>query len=103
MDENEWNLLDPKALSVIRLTMSKFIAFNIKNKNTMASLMVALTSMYKQPSTTNKVNLIKKSFKLKILENGNLKQHLNEFNGIMNQNLVDIKFDDEIPTLLILG
>ena len=97
MDENELNLLDRKALGTSRLTLSKSVAFNIKNKNTIVSLMVALTSMYEQPSTTNKVYLIKKLFNLKMPENGNFKQHLNEFNKIMDPlNSVNIKFDDEI-------
>ena len=30
MDENEWNLLNRKAFGVIKLTLSKSIAFNIK-------------------------------------------------------------------------
>ena len=52
----------------------------------------------------NKARPIKKSFKLKMFENKNFKQHLNEFNKIMDQlNLVDIKFDDEVQALLILS
>ena len=97
MDENELNLVDRKALGTIRLTLSKSVAFNIKNKNTIVSLMVALTSMYEQPSAINKVYLIKKLFNLKMPANRNFKQHLNEFNKIMDPlNSVNIKFDDEI-------
>lgn len=73
MGEKEWNLLDRKAFGAIRLTLSELIAINIKNKNTMTSLIVVLTSMYKQSFVTNKVNLIKKLFNLKILENNNFK------------------------------
>ena len=62
------------------------------------------TSMYKQPSKANKVHLIKKLFNSKIIEKWNFKPHLNEFNEISDQlNLVDIKFDDKIEALLILG
>lgn len=53
--------------------------------------------MYEQPSAVNMVHLIKNLFNLKMFENENFKQQLNEFNKIMNQlNSVDIKFDDEI-------
>ena len=97
MDENELNLLDRKALGTIRLTLSKSVAFNIKNKNTIVFLMVALTSMYEQPSAANKVYLIKKLFNLKMPENRNFMQHLNGFNKIMDPlNSVNIKLDDEI-------
>lgn len=103
MDEKEWNFLDCKVLDVIRLALSKLVAFNIKNKNTTTSLMVAVTSMYKQPFAANKVHQIKRLFNLKIPKNENSKQYLNEFNEIMNQlNSIDIKFDDEIQAPLIL-
>lgn len=46
MDEKEWVLLDHKVLGVIRLTLLKLVAFNIKNKNITMSLMIALPSLY---------------------------------------------------------
>lgn len=73
MDGKEWNLLDRKAIGAIRLIQLKLVAFNIKNKNTIASLMAALTNMYKQPSTTNKVHPIKQLFNLKMPKNENFR------------------------------
>ena len=73
MGEKEWNLLDCKAFGAIRLTLSELIAINMKNNNTVSSLIVVLTSLYKQSFVINKVNLIKKLFNLKILENNNFK------------------------------
>ena len=46
MDEKEWVLFDCKALGVIKLTLLKLIAFNIKNQNTKTSFIICLTSMY---------------------------------------------------------
>src|SRR4029450_10945317 len=54
--DSEWKILDRKALGTIRLSLSKSVAFTIKNEKTTASLMSALSKMYEQPSAANKVN-----------------------------------------------
>jgi hypothetical protein len=66
-------------------------------------LMAALSSMYKKPSTKNKVHLMKKIFNLKMAEETSVAHHLNEFNTITNQlSSVEIDFDDEIHALIVL-
>ncbi|MFV0960681.1 hypothetical protein QML37_30010 [Klebsiella pneumoniae] len=55
MAEDEWQLLDRQALGVIRLTLSRNVAFNIANEKTTADLMAALSNMYEQPSASNNV------------------------------------------------
>ncbi|XP_022889192.1 uncharacterized protein LOC111404645 [Olea europaea var. sylvestris] len=104
MTNDEWELLDRKALDTIRLTLSNSVAFNIKNEKTTTSLMAALSSMYKQPSTANKVHLIKKLFTMKMTEGERFGEHLNEFNEMTDQlNMAEITFSDEVRALLILG
>jgi hypothetical protein len=104
MKDEEWKLLDRKALGVIRRSLSKSVVFKIMNEDTVASLMTALSDMYEQPSVENKVHLIKKLFYLKMHENGNFKEHLNAFNETTYQlNAIDIKFDDEVQAILILS
>ena len=46
MKDSDWQLLDRKALGTVRLTLSKYVAFNIKNEKTTASLMAFLPRMY---------------------------------------------------------
>ena len=48
--EDDWNLLDRQALGVIRLTLSRNVAFNIVKEKTTAGLMAALSSMYEMRS-----------------------------------------------------
>jgi hypothetical protein len=84
MYDNEWALLDRKALAVIRLSLSKSVAHNFVKENTTAGLMAALSNMYEKPSANNKVHLVKKLFNLKMAEGASVARHLNEFNTITN-------------------
>ena len=54
MKDEDWTLLDRQALGVIRLTLSRNVAFNIAKEKTTAGLMAALSSMYEKPSTSKK-------------------------------------------------
>jgi hypothetical protein len=104
MYDNYWALLNRKALAVIRLSLSKSIAHNVVKEKTTSGLMAALSSMYEKPSANNKVHLMKKLFNLKMAEGASVAQHLNEFNIITNQlSSVEIDFDDEILTLIVLA
>ena len=64
MKDEEWDLLDRQALRVIRLTLSHNVAFNIAKENTTVVLMATLSNMYKKPSASNKVHLMKWLFNL---------------------------------------
>ena len=91
----EWALLDRQVLGVIRLTMSRFVAYNVVKEKTTVDLIKALSGMYEKSSANNKVHLMKKLFDLKMAENASVAQHLNEFNIITNQlSSVEIDFDD---------
>ena len=66
--EDDLNLLDRQALGVIRLTLSRNVAFNIVKEKTTAGLMAALSSMYEKPSASNKVHLMRRLFNLRMTE-----------------------------------
>lgn len=62
--------------------------------------MVALYSMYKNPSANKKVH----SINLRMAEDTLVTQHLNESNTIIIQLLyVETKFDNEIRALILLA
>lgn len=82
MKQEEWDLLDCKALGAIRLTLSKPIAFNIKSNTTISTLMAALFSMYEQLFAANNVHLIQKLVNLKMPKHRFFKKHLNKLNEI---------------------
>ena len=104
MKEEDWKLLDRQALGVIRLTLSRNVAFNIAKEKTTAGLMKALSSMYEKPSAANKVHLMRRLFNLRMTENSSVAQHLNELNTITTQlSSVGIDFDDEVRALILLS
>ena len=104
MKEEEWTLLDRQALGVIRLTLSRNVAFNIAKEKTTADLMKALSEMYEKPSASNKVYLMKRLFNLRMAEGASAAQHINELNTILTQlSSVEIEFDDQVRALALLS
>lgn len=68
------------------------------------SLWLKLESLYASKSGNNKLYLIKQFLGLKYRESKALSDHLNNFHGIIQQlSAMEIKFDDEIQGLLLLG
>ncbi|VFQ92713.1 unnamed protein product [Cuscuta campestris] len=58
MTEEQWKLKDRQALGMIRLTLTKNVAFNIVKENTTAGLMKALSNMYEKPYAMNKALIL---------------------------------------------
>ena len=48
MKDDEWTLLDRQVLGVIRLTLSKSVAYNVVKEKTIIDLMKALFGMYEK-------------------------------------------------------
>ena len=104
MKDDEWVLLDRKALGIIRLTLSRNVAFNIAKEKTTADLMKALSNMYEKPSASNKVYLMKRLFNLRMTEGASAAQHINELNIVLTQlSSVEIEFDDQVRALALLS
>jgi hypothetical protein len=103
MKDEEWEILDRKALGTIRLILAVSMSFNISKEKTMKDLMDVLAKLYEKPSTLNKVFLMKRLFNMKMSEGGSVADHLNEFNTVTNQlSYIKVDFDDEVRALLIL-
>jgi hypothetical protein len=103
MKDEEWDILDRKALGMIQLCLEASMDFNISKEKTMEDLMKALAKLYEKPSASNKVFLMKQLFNMKMSEGGSVADHLNEFNTVTNQlSSVKVEFDDEVRDLLIL-
>ena len=57
--DEEWEILDKKALGTIRLSLAALVAFNISKEKTTKELMDAFDKLYEKPSISNKVFLMK--------------------------------------------
>ena len=103
MTDEEWDILDRKALGTIRLCLAVSVAFNISKEKTMVDLINALAKLYEKPSASNKVFLMKHLFNMKMSEGESITDHLNDFNTVTNQlSSIGVNFDDEVRALLIL-
>ena len=104
MTEEKWKLKDRQTLGLIRLTLSRNVAFNIVKEKTTSGLLKALSNMYEKPSAMNKVYFMCRLFNLQMSENRSVSDHINEFNMIVSQlNFVDINFEDEIKALILMS
>ncbi|KAL8144221.1 hypothetical protein V2J09_017253 [Rumex salicifolius] len=104
MKDVDWNLLGRQALGVIRLTLSRNVAFNIAKEKTTTGLMAALGNMYEKPSASNKVHLMRRLFNLRMTEDASIAKHLNALNTVTTQlSSVGIEFDEEVRALILLS
>ncbi|VFQ77420.1 unnamed protein product [Cuscuta campestris] len=103
MSDADWAGLDRKAMSVIRLSLTKNVAFNILKEKTAKGIMEPMSNMYEKPSAVNKVFLIRELVNTKMKEDTSVTEHINKLNSILARLLsVGIKFDDEVQALLLL-
>ena len=83
--------------------LGTIVTFNITKENMMEELMQTLVKLYENPSSSNKVFLMKHIFNMKMEKGGDVADHLNEFNTITSQiSFVGVNFDEEIRAVLIL-
>ena len=55
MKDEEWEVLDRKALGTIRLCLALSVYFYISKEKTTEGVMSALSKLYEKPSASNKV------------------------------------------------
>jgi len=104
MSDAEWAGLDRKAMSVIRLSLTKNVAFNILKEKTTISIMEALSNMYEKPYVANKVFMIRELVNTRMKEDNSVTEHINKTTSILARlTSVGIKFDDEVQVLLLLS
>ena len=55
MKDEEWEVIDRKALEKIRMCLASLVAFNILKEKTTEDVMSALGKLYEKPPASNKV------------------------------------------------
>ena len=90
MKDEEWEILDRKALGTIRLSLEASVAFNISKEKTTEGLMDALAKLYEKPSVSNKVFLMKRLFNMKMLEGGSVGNTRTTERGGVNQLFISL-------------
>jgi transposase InsO family protein len=103
MTDDEWEELDMKAVSTIRLLLADEVMYDVMEENSTAGIWLNLEKRYMSKSLTNKLHLKQKLYGLKMTKGADLRQHINTFKQIISDMLrIDIKFEDEDKAMMLL-
>ncbi|KAL8134128.1 hypothetical protein AgCh_009265 [Apium graveolens] len=95
VDDTKWGDMKLRAASTIWLALAPEIKYDVLEEDNPKNLWEKLTKTYHSKSLANKLFLKKDLFGLKMEEDGDLRDHLNRFNGLINQlNNLDEKLKD---------
>ena len=83
MKDEEWEVLDRKALGTMWFCLASSVAIDISKEKTTEGVMSALSKLYEKPSASNKVFLMKRLFNMKMSKGGYVIEHLNEFKRLL--------------------
>ena len=102
--DEEWNLLHRQVCGFIRQWVDDNVLNHISGETHARTLWEHLESLYARKTGNNKMFLIKQMLGLKYHDGSAMTDHLNIFQGIMNQlSAMGINFDEEIQGLFLLG
>ena len=103
MEDYEWEDLESRCVSTIRLCVADNIVNNIIDMDSAPELWEKLERLYLGKSLTTKLNLKRDLYKLKMQEGVNFMEHLSVFKGLLDQLArVDVKIEEEDQALLLL-
>ena len=92
-----------KAVNTIRLCLEDELMYDVMDDVSTVAIWLKLESWYMSKSLTNKLNLKRKLYELKMAEGADLAQHVHTFNKIISDLLwINIKFDDENKVMMLL-
>lgn len=104
MSAEDWEEMDAKAASAIRLHLSDEVIHNVLDQKSAEGIWNSLEKLYMAKNMTNKLYLKKDLYGLRMAENDDLLQHLNVFNKLISQLLqLGVSFEDEDKAILLLA
>ncbi|WRX09050.1 hypothetical protein QQP08_001537 [Theobroma cacao] len=96
MKNVEWAELEQRCVSTIRLCIGDNVFNHVIDEDFALRLWVKLEKIYLTKSLSNKLQVRRKLYRLKMEENGDLMKHMNEFDRIIDQlKKVDVKVEEE--------
>lgn len=102
--EDAWKLDNRKAVGLIRQHIDQSIFQHVANDTNAYKLWKKLESMYERKTALNKATLVRRLVRLLYKEGKNMAEHMNEFQGIVNQlTNVSMTIEDEVQALLLLS
>jgi hypothetical protein len=103
MSKEDWEKLDRRARSIIRLCLADSVLLNVSGESTTKELWDKLGNLYQSKSLVNKLFLRKKLYHLRMEDGDSVTEHLNAFNTLVSQLVyvnITIAEEDKCITLL---
>jgi hypothetical protein len=85
MSKEEWEKLNRRARSTIRLCLEDSVLLNVSGESTAKELWDKLGNLYQSKSLVNKLFLRKKLYHLRMEDGDSVTEHLNAFNTLVSQ------------------
>ena len=102
MNDSDWEDLDARALSTIRLCLADEVLFNIIEENTASSLWEKLEKLCMTKSLTNRIYLKRQLYSVR-MEGSKVAEHLNVFNTPICQLIdMEVKIQEEDKAITLL-
>ena len=104
IDATTWEVLHLRAAAYIRcfINMSLYNNFNEEDKADV--LWEKIGVMFENKNFLNRVSVFRKIVRLRYQDDSNMVEHINAFQGLMNQNTaLEVPLADEVFALLQLG
>ncbi|KAF3622233.1 hypothetical protein FXO38_31400 [Capsicum annuum] len=103
ISDEEWEELDMKAASQIRLYLAKNVLANVIGLSTTKELWEKLEELYQTKSISNRLYLKEQFHKLQMAEGTTISDHLSVLNGIVSElESIGVKINDEDKALRLI-
>lgn len=103
MSTKDWEKLDRKARSMIRLCLLDSVLLNVSGEDSTKKLWEKLGNLYQSKSLVNNLFLQKKLYHLRMEDGDSVTDHLNVFNTLVSQLVsVDVKMEEEDKCITLL-
>jgi hypothetical protein len=103
MSKEDWDKLDRRARSTIRLCLADSLLLNVSRESTTKELWDKLGNLYQSKSLVKKLFLQKKLYNLRMEDGDSMTKHLNAFNTLVSQlGSINITIAEEDKYITIL-
>ncbi|VFQ90233.1 unnamed protein product [Cuscuta campestris] len=102
--EGTWKLLNRKTVGMIRQFIDDSVFQHVANDTNAYELWEKLKCMYERENALNKASIMRRLVKLDYRDGHSVVEHLNDFQGLINQlSSMKLVLDDEFQALLLLS
>ncbi|KAK2969245.1 hypothetical protein RJ640_003479 [Escallonia rubra] len=104
MDQDDWQELQAKVVSMIRLNLAPKVKYQVLTETSPTTLWQKLEKIYMSKSLSNRLYLKKDLYQLRMDEGSDLGDHISEFNRLVSQlSSIDVKLEEEDQGILLLS